>query len=54
MEPLQLWVLSIPSLAGRIAALGKEVDLNENEIKAISLDVVTSDTLESLIRDGSF
>ncbi|MFZ1085823.1 MAG: carboxypeptidase regulatory-like domain-containing protein [Terracidiphilus sp.] len=54
VEPLQLWVLSIPSLAGRIAALGKEVDLNENEIKAISLDVVTSDTLESLIRDGSF
>src|SRR5579872_47015 len=54
VEPLQLWALSIPSLADKFAALGKEVDLNENEIKALSLDAVTSDTIESLILDGSF
>lgn len=54
VEPLQLWALSIPSLADRIAALGEEVDLNENEIKAISLDPVTSDAIENLVLDGSF
>jgi hypothetical protein len=54
LEPLQPWALSTPSLADRIAALGKEVDLNENEIKAISLDAVSSDTIENLILDGSF
>jgi len=53
LEPLQPWALSTPSLADKIAALGKEVDLNENEIKAISLDAVSSDIIESLIRDGS-
>lgn len=54
MEPLQLWALSTPTLADTIAALGKEVDLNENEIKAISLDPLTPDTMENLIRNGSF
>jgi len=54
VEPLQLSALSTPGLADKIAALGQEVDLNESEIKTISLDAVTSDAIESLVPNGSF
>lgn len=48
-EPLQLWALNTPNLADRIAALGKEVDLNENETRTISLDTVAADAIENLL-----
>ncbi len=54
VEPLQPWTLSTPSLVARIAALGKEVELSENETKTISLDVVTSDAIEDLTLNVSF